>query len=227
MEDLAASVKNLRKKYREIFKISAEEIQKRIDEIKPDGAGDIFDNYPANSPGMLWQKSVLKMFDEDICREIFRKWNEILAYRKEFSCIGCGTCCRLACSEFSFDELKIKAQHGDNFANQFLSVFVPYNSKEEARKIYPEYIKLLEHNKEDKVYFYHCPKINDCCRCTDYNNRPQICRDFPDNPLTLLPESCGFAPWKREVEPIALMLHSMLEIIEYYKEHINANFDRT
>ena len=77
MEDLAASVKNLRKKYREIFKISAEEIQKRIDEIKPDGAGDIFDNYPANSPGMLWQKSVLKMFDEDICRGL-QVWPQLV-----------------------------------------------------------------------------------------------------------------------------------------------------
>lgn len=220
MEDLTASVKNLRQKYREIFKTSADEIQKRVDELKPEGAGDIFDKYPAGTPGALWQKSVLKMFDEDICREIFRKWTEILAYRREFSCAGCGTCCRLACSEFSFEELKIKAEHGDNFANQFLSVFVPYESKAEAREIYPEYIKMLEDNKEEDVYFYHCPKLNDCNRCTDYEHRPQICRDFPDNPLAILPKSCGYNAWKQEVESVALMLHSMLEIIEYYKDHI-------
>ena len=99
-------------------------------------------------------------------------------------------------------------------------VFVPYASKEEAGEIYPEYIKMLEKSKEGDVYFYHCPKINDCNRCTDYENRPQICRDFPDNPLSLLPKSCGFYSWRQEVEPVALMLHSMLEIIEYYKEHI-------
>ena len=220
MEDLKASVKNLRQKYREIFKTSADEIQKRVDELKPEGAGDIFDKYPAGTPGALWQKSVLKMFDEDICREIFRKWTEILAYRREFSCVGCGTCCRLACSEFSPEELRIKAEHGDNFANQFLSVFVPYESKAEACEIYPEYIKMLEDNKEENVYFYHCPKLNDCNRCTDYEHRPQICRDFPDNPLALLPKSCGYNAWKQEVEPVALMLHSMLEIIEYYKDHI-------
>lgn len=220
MEDLTVSIKNLRQKYREIFKTSAEELEKRVNDIKPEGVGDIFDAYPIGSPGRLWQDSVLKMFDEDICREIFRKWNEILAYRKEFSCNGCGTCCRLACSEFSPEELKIKAEHGDNFANQFLSVFIPYESKEQAKQVYPEYIEMLEKNKEDKVYFYHCPKLNDCNRCTDYDNRPQICRDFPDNPLALLPKSCGFEQWKQEIEPVALMLHSMLEIIEYYKNHI-------
>lgn len=220
MEDLTESVNNLRAKYREIFKTSAKEIEKRVEELKPEGAGDVFDRYSPKSAGALWQMSVLKMFDEDICREIYRKWSEILAYRREFSCTGCGTCCRLACSEFSPQELKMKAEHGDNFAAQFLSVFVPYKSKAEAREIYPEYIKMLENNKEDDVYFYHCPKLNECSRCTDYENRPQICRDFPDNPLALLPKSCGFNAWKNEVEPVALMLHSMLEIVEYYKAHI-------
>lgn len=222
MEDLTASVNNLRQKYREIFICSVEEIKKRIEDIKPDGANDIFDNYPENSDGKNWQKSVLKMFEEDISKEIYRKWSEILAYRKEFHCVGCGTCCKLACSEFSPEQLKIKAQNNDRFASQFLSVFVPYESKEEARKIYPEYIKMLEDNKEDEVYFYHCPKLTECNRCSDYENRPQICRDFPDNPLALLPKSCGYNKWKEEVEPIALMLHSMLEIIEYYREHLNS-----
>lgn len=226
MEDLTASVNNLRQKYREIFLRSVEEIKKRVHTLKPDSADDIFDKYEKGSDGENWQKSVLEMFEEDISKEIYRKWSEILAYRKEFSCIGCGTCCKLACSEFSPEQLEEKAKNNDRFAKQFLSVFVPYNSKEDARKIYPEYIKMLEENKEDEVYFYHCPKLTDCDRCSDYENRPQICRDFPDNPLALLPKSCGYVKWKEEVEPVALMLHSMLEIIDYYKEHINACIDR-
>ena len=101
-----------------------------------------------------------------------------------------------------------------------MSVFVPYASKEDARKVYPEYIKMLEENKEDNVYFYHCPKLTEDKRCSDYENRPQICRDFPDNPLSILRKSCGYKQWKDEIEPLALMLHSMVEIIEYYKEKI-------
>ena len=226
MEDLTTSINDLKQKYREIFAVSVEQIQKRIDELKPEECGEIFDKYPLNSKGEAWQKAVLKMFEDDIAKEIYRKWSEILAYRSQFKCIGCGTCCKLACSEFSPEQLKQKADNGDRFATQFLSVFIPYNSKEEARNIYPEYIKMLEDHKEDEVYFYHCPKLTECNRCSDYKNRPQICRDFPDNPLALLPKSCGYVKWKEEVEPIALMLHSMLEIIEYYKEHINANINR-
>ena len=222
MDKLSASIKNTKEKYREIFSVSATEIEKRINDIKPAGFSDIFGKYELDTDGYIWQQNVLKMLDEDISKEIYRKWKEILDYRSQFGCIGCGTCCKLACSEFSPEQLKEKALNGDKFASQFLSVFVPYPSKEDARKIYPEYIRLLEDSKEDDVYFYHCPKLNKDNRCYDYENRPQICRDFPDNPLALLPKSCGFQKWKEEIEPITLMLHSMLEIVEYYKEKLKA-----
>lgn len=215
MNDLNSNISNLKKNYREIFMKSAEALNARIEKLRPEGyEGDFLDN------NIEWHQAVLKMFDEEIAKDIFIKWQEILAYRKNFSCKGCATCCNLACSEFSLQELETKRQNGDNFASQFLSVFVPYENKEEARKIYPEYIKMLEDNKEDEVYFYHCPKLSDCKRCSDYENRPQICRDFPDNPLSILPESCGFYEWKKEVEPIALMCHSMMEIIDFYKQNI-------
>ena len=221
MSKLHSSVENLRKEYREIFSKTVEEIQKRIDEIKPETVnGDIFDEFTKGSEGRKWQAAVLEMFDKDISKEIYRKFQEVLAYREQFQCSGCATCCNLACSEFSPEELKQKAENGDNFAKQFTSIFIPYESKEEARRVYPEYIQMLEDNKEDDVYFYHCPKLTEDNRCSDYENRPQICRDFPDNPLSILPNSCGYKKWKEEIEPVTLMLHSMLEIIQYYKENI-------
>lgn len=221
MNELYSSIENLRSEYREIFKKSLAEIANRIDELRPDGLdADVTDKFPVNSDGALWQTKVLDMLENDISKEVYRKYKEILAYRSQFKCVGCATCCNLACSEFSPVELKQKTENGDNFAAQFLSVFVPYASKEDARKVYPEYIKMLEENKEDNVYFYHCPKLTEDKRCSDYENRPQICRDFPDNPLSILPKSCGYKQWKDEIEPLALMLHSMVEIIEYYKEKI-------
>ncbi len=221
MNELDNVLNSMKEKYREIFLKSADAIKDRVDEIKPiDFDGDIFDTYSSDSVGVSWQDAVLKMFEDDISHEIFRKWNEIIAYRQNFHCKGCATCCNLACSEFSPEELKLRAANGDNFAKQFTSIFIPYNSKEEFKDIYPEYIKLLEKHTDDDVYFYHCPKLNDCKKCSDYENRPQICRDFPDNPLCILPESCGFYEWRKEVEPVAMMLHAMVEIIDYYKKKI-------
>lgn len=221
MDDLSVKVSGLRKKYREIFLKSVEAIQTRIDEIKPENfEGTVFDSYEEGSVGAQWKLAVLDMLENDISKEIYRKWKEILAYRENFHCKGCATCCNLACSEFSPEQLKEKAQNGDRFATQFTSIFIPYETREEAEKIYPQYLKLLEDTLEDEVYFYHCPRLNECKRCSDYENRPEICRVFPDNPLSILPESCGFYGWRQEVEPVALMLHSMIEIIDYYKENI-------
>ncbi len=221
MNNLSQTINLTKKKYREIFLTSVEAIKLRVEEIKPEGfEGDIFDNFEADSLGSQWQNAVLEMFEKDISREICRKWKEILAYRENFHCKGCATCCNLACSEFSPEQLKEKAQKGDKFAIQFTSIFIPYEIKEEAEKIYPEYLKLLSDTKDEDVYFYHCPKLTECKRCSDYENRPEICRDFPDNPLSILPESCGFYPWRKEIEPIALMLHSMMEIIDYYRDKI-------
>ena len=221
MSELYSTVETLRSEYREIFLKSLDEINKRIEALRASNIdGDVFDTYEAGSAGAKWQVDVLDMLENDISKEVYRKYQEILAYRSQFKCIGCATCCNLACSEFSPEELKVKAENGDNFAKQFLSVFIPYASKEEARKVYPEYIQMLEENKEDEVYFYHCPKLTAEKRCSDYENRPQICRDFPDNPLSILPKTCGYKKWKEEIEPVALMLHSMVEIIEYYRENI-------
>ena len=221
MIDLSKQIQSTKQKYREIFLKSADAIKARVQEIKPDGfEGDIFDRFEENSIGAKWQSDTLEMFEKDISKEIYRKWREILAYRNNFHCKGCAVCCNLACSEFSYQELLEKAKNNDKFAKQFTKIFVPYQSRQEAEKVYPEYLKLLDDTIEEDVYFYHCPKLNECKRCSDYENRPQICRDFPDNPLSILPKSCGFYEWRQEVEPIALMLHSMLEIIDYYTEKI-------
>lgn len=221
MSDLSSKINTMKQNYREIFLTSADAIKQRIEEIKPEGLdGDIFDTFEQGSAGAKWQFAVLEMLENDISREVCRKWQEILDYRKNFQCKGCATCCNLACSEFSPEQLKEKAKNGDKFATQFTSIFVPYETREEAEKIYPEYLKLLDDNLEENVYFYHCPKLTDCKRCSDYESRPQICRDFPDNPLSILPESCGYYGWYQEVQPVALMLHAMMEIIGYYKEKI-------
>jgi Fe-S-cluster containining protein len=223
MDSLKSSIKNTKQKYREIFLAMVDEIQKRIDELNPGVAGEVFDAYETGSAGAQWQKAVLDMFENDIGKEIYRKWSEMLDYREKFSCTGCATCCNLACSEFSPAQLQEKAANNDNFAKQFTSVFIPYETRAEAENIYPEYLQLLKDTLDEDVYFYHCPKLTSNKRCSDYENRPQICRDFPDNPLSVLPKSCGFYGWREEVQPVALMLHAMIEIINYYKEKIGVN----
>lgn len=221
MNNVEQQLNTQKAQYREIFLKSAEEIQKKLEELKPAGLeGELLDKYEIGSAGREWQEKALTLLNDEISHEVYRKLQEVLAYRSMFKCSGCATCCRLACSEFSPAELQQKAQNGDKFAKQFTSIFVPYETREEAEAVYPEYIQLLKEKVDGEVYFYHCPKLTADNRCSDYENRPQICRDFPDNPLAVLPAACGYKAWKDEINPVALMLHSMVEIIDFYKDKL-------
>ncbi|MBD5401602.1 YkgJ family cysteine cluster protein [bacterium] len=221
MEDLSAKYNDLKFKYRGIFLETAKKIQDEISKLKPEGfVGDIFESYAKDSLGFQWQEAVLSLLKAYYSDKIPMQISEIKSLRKSFSCIGCGTCCKLACSEFSPEELEIKARYGDDFAKQFLQTFVPYHSQNKAAEIFPEYIELLAKQNEHGYYFYHCPKVTEDNKCPDYQNRPQICRDFPDNPLAFLPLKCGFMNWKLQSENICLKLNAEAEIINFYRQKI-------
>lgn len=169
-----------------------------------------------------WQKAILKNIEEEIFKDVLVKYKQMEAFKENFKCNRTGTCCKFACSEFSYEELQQKASKGDNFATQFVSVFNPYENQEKAREIYPEYVDMLEKKlgKDEKVYFYFCPHLNKDNLCTQYDKRPDICRDFPNNPLSILPPWCGYYEWKEEVEILAMTLHALVNLGEFYKEKL-------
>ncbi len=183
------------------------------------------ENYPDNVYDTLhsgcglktWQQGALYKLETQIAKDVFEKIQEISKYREEFKCACCGTCCKMASSEFSYEELKEKAKKGDKFAKQFVSVFVPYEDEAEPEKHYKDYIDYLRETLRagDKVYFYHCPKVKDNL-CSDYENRPEICREFPTNPLMILPKCCGYKEWQDETHTTTLLLHALAEIVDFY-----------
>lgn len=186
-------------------------------------SSELTEKLPSDCVFRFWQESCLNELETEISRNIYEKIQEINSLRKKYHCNCCAACCKLASSEFSYEELIKKAKNGDIFAKEFTSIFIPYQDKNDARKQYPEFFDLLkEKYKEDNnIYFYHCPKINENNLCSDYENRPNICRDFPNNPLVIFPKDCGFKAWQDEVDVLALTLHAMVEITDFYKSKLN------
>ena len=118
---------------------------------------------------------------------------------------------------YSYEQLKQRAMRGDKFSRDFVSIFVPYNSEEEAQKANPEFFELFQEVAEQQiVYYYYCPKVKNN-ECSDYENRPEICKEFPHNPLKLLPSTCSYNAWKNDVSHSALLLKAKTDIIEFYK----------
>jgi len=193
MEDLSNQLDTVKANYREIFQQCFEEIRENL------------------RPGY---------FENELLPYVKSELDNVKRSRVSFNCAGCGACCRFAVSEFSPSQLYEKAKSGDIFASQFVKTFIPYKFQNEAREVFPEYVDMLEKQANSEYYFYHCPKVTKDNRCPDYENRPQICRDFPDNPIAFLPKNCSFLPWKLKSEPVLLKLNAIMEIINFYKKEL-------
>lgn len=221
---------DLKDNYYKIFIEAAESIRKELDKFKPENPcticsvknckiekKDVFTDYPVGCAYREWQSQILSFLNGEYRQKLKNNYKIIMDKKEEYSCSCCGSCCKLAVSEYSYDQLKQRAFRGDKFSKDFVSVFVPYKTEEEAKQANPEYFELLnELMEEQKIYYYYCPKVENNL-CTDYENRPDICKDFPHNPLKLLPSICSFNAWRNSVTKSAMLLKAKTDIIDFYK----------
>jgi Fe-S-cluster containining protein len=238
MDNFALQLKNERALYRELFLNAQNSFKELINKLKADFSckncsgcdknlvsdfpTDITAKLPKNCAYRGWQELVVHLIKTEVGPEVIGKMKEIQEYRHSFQCKRTGTCCRLASSEFSYKELLEKAKNNDNYASQFTEVFIPYEKIEEARAVFPEYIDLLleKFGEDGGLNFYHCKYLQGDNVCPRYEDRPQICRDFPDDPMAIVPPTCGYYAWKEEVAVAAYTFHAMSQIYGFYLEKI-------
>lgn len=230
---LKSQYDNLQTNYEQIFIEAAESIRKELDEFKPENPcdkctikncniekKDIFSSYPMNCKYREWQLKALAFLSGDYKQKLKIVHKSILDKKEGYNCSKCAACCKLAVSEYSYEQLKQRAIRGDKFSEDFVSVFIPYKTEDEARNVNPEYFALINKLVEDdKLYYYYCPKLQDNL-CSIYNDRPDICKNFPHNPLKLLPSSCSYNAWRNEVSHQAMLLKAKVDIIAFYKSKL-------
>ncbi len=234
-DSLEGQYKQIETSYEEIFIEAIESIRRDLDTFKPDNPcvncsvkdckienKDIFASYPISGCKYRdWQMQALTYLAGDYRQKLKAAYKAIMDKKCEYECNKCAACCKLAVSEYSYEQLKQRAMRGDKFSVDFVSVFVPYESEEKAKAMNPEYFALLNRLVEDsKIYYYYCPKLVDNL-CSIYENRPDICKDFPHNPLKLLPSVCSFNEWKNSVSHDAMLLKAKTDIIAFYKEKLS------
>lgn len=122
--------------------------------------------------------------------------SELKPVTNEDLCLKCGTCCRVATTYIPFEKLKKLSEQGDERAKDFLSVFEPYDCIEDARKVSPETVENIIQNSsldESEITFYKCKYIGENNLCTNYENRPTLCRVFPRTAWAVVPPNCGYS----------------------------------
>lgn len=133
-----------------------------------------------------------------------------LSKRPEGLCKMCGLCCRVATTTVPYSTLQEMKEAGDKGATDFLSIFEPYSSIDEARKVSTVTVdNVIEMLKQDNNYnendttFYKCKYLLDNNTCSRYEDRLLLCKHFPASPWAILPPGCGYEGWqflKREEE---------------------------
>ena len=118
-------------------------------------------------------------------------------------CKKCGKCCRLATNiKYTYSEIKKLAQEGNEYAVDFIKIFEPYPSIEDARKVDSATVDNILQEIELKgnidikdVTFYKCRYVLQNNMCSIYEERPTVCRNFPPTAWSVTPVGCGFKHW--------------------------------
>lgn len=113
----------------------------------------------------------------------------------------CGKCCRVATTSVPYAELIELAKNGDESAKDFLKIFEPYSSAEEAKKVERGTVDnilntlLKDGNNTEQITFYKCKYIREDNLCGIYQNRPELCERFPTSMFAIVPPGCGYEGW--------------------------------
>lgn len=229
----AEPLKSSANDYEQIFVEAAMIIRRHLDEFKPEAPcstcankdckiekKNIFTSYPPSGCKYRdWQKQAITYLTGDYQQKLKLDYAALLDKKKDYECNKCGGCCKIQVSECSYQQLKQRAMKGDKFAEEFVSVYVPIETEEEAKLSDENYYKKLNELVDDRIYYYKCKKF-DGNSCSDYENRPDICKNYPNNPLKLLPSKCAFNEWHDEIAHAAMLLQAKIDIIKFYKEFL-------
>lgn len=136
--------------------------------------------------------------------------------RPQRLCKMCGKCCRMATASVPHDELLKQVEEGNQSAIEFLETFEPYESLEEALKFDESTVKNIP-DYQNRT-FYHCRFIKEDNLCSKYEQRYEVCRQFPTSPWAVVPVGCGFEGWLfNEREAHKKLIRKLKEEKIYYQ----------
>ncbi len=116
--------------------------------------------------------------------------------RPQNLCKKCGKCCRIATTTKSYDELQKLAAENDQGAIDFLELFEPYESIEDAMLVDKEQVEHIGY--DENTTFYRCRFLQKNNLCSRYDTRKDLCRHCPSTAFAIVPPDCGFKDWLEE-----------------------------
>lgn len=132
-------------------------------------------------------------------------WEEKFNIKKPDTCNRTAICCQMATALSPWEKL-FTAKNNPS-SKDFFSIFLPYPKKEMAREKFPDvYYMSLEVAKSrpntniEDLYFYYCRFLSPPDFCLIYEDRPSLCRGFPESPFDSISIRCGYFKWAKQCQ---------------------------
>lgn len=162
-----------------------------------------------------------------------QSWEEILNMKwPQNACDQSGECCRGATQHQPWNALLQQAARGDTTARNFLNQFRPYPSHQAATESAPHAVeaslRIIQERgqKVENLVFYRCIYLQGANQCQIYEDRPTLCRDFPESPFSAIPACCGYKPVQQECAQKAQSLKQELARLKELQASINTIKER-
>ncbi|MEW5821856.1 MAG: YkgJ family cysteine cluster protein [Cyanobacteriota bacterium] len=155
-------------------------------------------------------------------------WEEKLNIKKPTSCNRMAYCCKAATSVKPW--IKINNAKINQNLKDFFNIFYPYYSHEDVKNLMPDAynacmeiaISRPDINIED-IYFYKCRFLRQPNNCMIYEDRPTLCRKYPDSPFDSIPITCGYNKWSIDCKQKHIMMQSQLHTLKF-KQFARSSF---
>lgn len=157
------------------------------------------------------------------------KWEKELGIKYP-ECGQCGLCCTVATPSSPSIELLRRAGQGDAYSRDFLNLFEPYESMDELNKKFPDFIqralnlasKSPKFKSSDQVVFFRCRFVGQNNTCKIYEDRPNLCREYPDTPFLLMHPGCSYESWSKECKEKYKQINEELRALKLIQKTLSA-----
>lgn len=148
------------------------------------------------------------------------EWEKLLGVTwPQNQCDQSGECCRGAAQIKPWNNLLRQAAQGDSTSRAFLNQYQPYPSSEIAIQSAPDAvhasreIAVSRGENPESLVFYHCIYLQGKNQCRIYEDRPTLCRDFPESPFGAIPKCCGYYAAKQScLQKAEQLRHQLAEL---------------
>lgn len=75
----------------------------------------------------------------------------------------------------------------------------------------------------EQVLFYKCRFVGPDNTCMIYEDRPNLCREYPDTPFLLMHPGCGFENWSRECKEKYKQINDELKALKLIQKTLSVS----